>query len=192
MTENLERRGYLPSQEQLITASKVNLLCEASPETFDPVTRVPDAQYIVNALHLRIKTKGRLGGRFSRTSSSTSEVRAGATNVGSVSARFDQKTTKKVEFNVAEYRIGRYVAGKLEEKGKACIFFEPYWDRGFVNQAFGKAPEHTGIEYDPKSLEVEKIYRITPTRKRLSSFPVPITILIFSHKGEIILWQKGK
>lgn len=98
MRNGIESEGYLPPQEQLIIASKVNRLCDASPETFDPKTQVTDAQDIIRALHSKIKPSRFINARYFSTRSSTSEVRAGATNAGNVSTSFKETKTNKISF----------------------------------------------------------------------------------------------
>ena len=166
MKNERETQQYLPPQEQLIIAAKIHGLCEATAETFNPEIHVADAQHIVNALDPRIKQGSNHTVRYYSSSSSTSQVRSGATNAGNVNASFKEQKTKKVELGIHEYRIGNYVATKSSvTKDLNSISFEEFWDRGFVNRAFIKEPEKTTIIYDATSLDTLRISKLVPTTK---------------------------
>ena len=163
MKKERETQGYLPSpQEQLIIAAKIHRLHEATVETFNPEIHVVDAQDIVKALHPRIKPASKYSLRHYSKSSSTSQVRAGATSAGNVNASFKEQKTKKVEFGVHEYRIGNHVATRSVQKHCNYIRFEEFWDRGSINEAFGKTSEGTLIAYDATSLDILEISKLVP------------------------------
>ena len=167
MKKERETQEYLPPQEQLIIAAKIHRLHEATVETFNPEIHVVDAQDIVKALHPRIKPASKYSLRHYSNSSSTSQVRAGATSAGNVNASFKEQKTKKVELGIHEYRIGNYVATKVPvTKDLNCINFEEFWNRGFVNRAFNKVPEQTAIIYDATSLDILRISKLDPTIKQ--------------------------
>lgn len=181
-----EFNPYLPAQEQLMIASKINRLCDVDTNTFDPDTQVADAQRIIEALDLRIKPHGKISGNLSHTSSSTSEIRSGATNAGNINASFEETKTKKIEFGIQEYRIGNYVAKKYTGSRTTRIEFEHFWDREVPNEISGKDSRITVLSYNTKkSLEVERISFITPKRKG-GRFLALITY------GETRLWQRKK
>lgn len=184
MASKEERRGYLSPEEQLLISSKVNRLCEAKPDTFDPITQVPDAQDIVNALDSRIRTSGRIGASVSLTDTGTSEVRAGATGAGSVNASFEEQETAKFEFGVEEYRVGNYVATKTRRRKTSTIEFRHFWDRGIANDAFEKSPRHIAIEYQNESLGVTEISVGIPTGLRFG-------VLILVNYKYTPLWKIG-
>ena len=184
MRNEREPEAYLPQQEQLIVAAKVNRLCEANPETFDPETQVQDAQDIINALSPRTKPHGKFSGGISYISTYKSEAKAGATNSGNVNASFDETKIKKAEFGVEEYRIGNYVASKYTGRNTTLIIFENFWDRDMVNEAFEKNAEETRVEYDTKSLGVQKISVGVPKRRN-------IACLSITTYQDVPLWQKS-
>lgn len=178
--------GYLPPNEQLILAAKVNRLCAATPDTFDLENQIQDAQDIVTALDPRMKYHGRFSGRISMTSHSESEETAGETNAGSFSTGFEQETTKKVVFGVEEYRVGNYVATKYKGKGEdSRIVFEHSKDRGMINEIFEKDVEDTRINYSTESLDVQKIFIAVPTTRKIAC------IRFVSHE-EVSLWERSK
>ena len=162
MKKERETQEYLPPQEQLIIAAKIHRLHEATVETFNPEIHVVDAQDIVKALHPRIKPASKYSLRHYSNSSSTSQVRAGATSAGNVNASFKEQKTKKVEFGVHEYRIGNYVATRSVQKHCNYIRFEEFWDRGSINEAFDKTSEGTLIVYDATSLDILEISKLVP------------------------------
>lgn len=188
MRNEKDRNEYLPPQEQLIIAAKINRLCEATPETFDPEIQVQDAQDIVNALNSRLKPSDLISGTLSKTSSSHSVVRAGITNAGNVNASFDETKTKKIEFGVENYRIGNYVAIKYVKKNTSRISFEHFWDRGMVNIAFKKPPERTWINYDSETLKISYIGIGLPIIKEFSLFSAAIIVITYR---DILLWRKS-
>lgn len=170
----------------MIVAAKVSRLCDANPDTFDPQTQVQDAQYIINALNPRMKSHGRFSGSFTSTSTSKSEVRAGATNAGNVSMSFNETKTKEFKFGVEEYRIGYYVAMKYVGRTSTQIVFEHFWDRGMADEAFGKRPKYTRLDYDTKSLDVQRISIGFPNKKRR------FACLIVTTHNEIPLWKRSQ
>lgn len=185
MRNERESDGYLPPQEQLLIAAKVNRLCDATVATFDPETQVADAQDIVNALNPRIKPSGRVGGKATITSSSTSEVREGATNAGNISVSFKDRKTKKFEFGVNRYRIGNYIVRKIRWGRITGITFEHFWDRGMTDEAFQEDRQNTRIDYDSKTLEVVKISIWIPRTRQIAC------LFITTYKV-VPLWEKEK
>lgn len=186
MKNERESEAYLPPQEQLIVAAKVNRLCEADSETFDPKTQVQDAQDIVNALNSRMKPHGRFSGRISFPSRPTSEVRAGATNAGNLNVSVDEPKAKEFKFGIEEYRIGNYVAMKHTGEPNMEIVFEHFRDRAMANKTLRKSPKDTRIAYDKKSLEVQEINIGVPTIREIAYF---LTIVTYRN---ILLWKKSQ
>lgn len=169
-----EKDGYLPPEQQLILAAKVNRLCEVLPEDFDPVTQVADAKEIIRLLDPRLQIQRGMQFTFTTTGTSESSVFAGATNAGQVNTSIESETVRQARFNIKEYRIGGYVATKRLSRREATIRFADFWDPNADGIDQGVLEPETVIGYDPESLDPKRITRIAYTPRiflRVFSFP---------------------
>ncbi len=183
MTEK-ENGPYLSSQEQLVLAAKVNRLCEAEPETFDPHTQIQDARSIVVALNDRLGNSSNATFKLNVKKESESKSVAAATDLGTVNTNFDEEETKTYQLGrVNEYRIGGYVATKRQAENSTVLHFEPFWDRGWVTDIFSRYQPTTSIRYNEKSLELLHIQKNFPTFLKLPF------LLIVRYKG-VLLWER--
>lgn len=165
-----ERDGYLPPQQQLILAAKVNRLCEVLPENFDPETQVEDASEIVRLLDARLQTQRGFQFTYIRSGKSESSVFAGATNAGQVNASVEAETVRQARFNIKEYKIGGYVATKVHLWRDATIILEDFWDPQADGIDLGVLEPKTIIRYDPSLLDISRITRVAFTPRRVLGF----------------------
>jgi hypothetical protein len=175
---------YLDPQEQLRVAAFVNRFCEAMPEDFDEQIHVQDAQEIVRALDPKIKpTKSKFSFFASHTSKSESSVFSGVTDHGNISTSFEETKTRKVSLGkILEYRIGMYVATKRSKRNKSTLYFEYFWDRGEINEAFERKQPITTVTYAEDSLEIASIDKQIPRVRHLGS-------LIITTYSTVQLWK---
>ncbi len=182
MAEN-DNNAYLPPQEQMIIAAKVNRLCETEKANFE-ISQIDDAAEIIKAPAPRTKIRGSVSATFSYTSRGKSDVKMGATNAGNVNASFDETKVYKKEFGVEEYRIGNYVATRFRGKKDESLTFEFWRDRGEINTVFNKYPDRTSISFDPKTYNISEISKLIHTGNR------NIFCLRIVNFGTDTIWKK--
>jgi hypothetical protein len=181
--------GYLPPRDQYATSLKINRLCDSiDKNTFNPAAQIADAQAIVDALHSKIKPRSKVsvGGGISYPSSG--DIR-GATDIGEVRMSTEERKIKKVQLGINEYRIGEYVATKYEEKDRATMVFEHFWDRGAVNEIFEAYAKRTVIEYDNESLKIREISFLTPLRKSVKFLFISLNMITYQKTS---VWKKSQ
>lgn len=180
----MERRTieYLNPQEQLRVSALVNRLCEIETEEFDAEKDLEAAKEIVKALDKKlIDNKNKFKVAASVGYNSESRISSGATNLGNVSASFDERKRREISIGgFIEYRIGAYVAQKQTNRGNAIIRFEHFFGRGGANDALDIHPPYTVISYRNTDLDVEGIYRYFPRVKKFPGIQIttwkPVTI----------------
>src|SRR3990167_3909828 len=165
---------YLDPQEQLRVAALVNRLCETTPEDFDEQIHIQDAQEIVKSLDPKIKpTKSNFSFSASHTSTSESSVMSGATDQGNVSTSFEETKKREVRIGkILDYRIGMYVAIRRDKKDRSNLYFQHFWDRGEISDAFEKEEPTTEIMYRKDNLELLAISRLVPKARNLGFLTV--------------------
>lgn len=173
-----EQQLYLPPQEQLIIASKVNRLCEVSVDEFDPKTQVKDAEEIVKALHPRMKAFDGPRIKFIKRSTSRSNVLAGETGLGQINTSFDSEELKVWRFGIEEYKIGGYVA-KLRSN-PLTLEFEYFWSRGEINSAFLNNLPITFIFFR-EDYNILSIYR----EQNIANKIISVVSLLNTHRLEL-------
>ena len=111
---------------------------------------------------------------------------SGATEHGNTNLSFEERKKHELRIGkILEYRIGMYVATKRDRRSKSSLYFQHFWDRGEISDAFEKKEPKTVLTYRTGDLELLTISRLIPKTRNLG-------FAIITTYPKLELWNIGK